>query len=619
MSNNSKPGFEQFAAVRRYGGNTGFSMAWSPDSSEIAYVTNITGQFNLWKQPADGGYPVQLTFFTDRSARNVAWSPDGETLLFNSDVDGNEYHQLFTIPAGGGAPCQLTDVKDATHLIGPGAWSPDGRYIAYASNDQDRRNLNVAIRDIQTGEVTRLITAEGMFQPGAWSPDGKYLLAVQSRFNADSDIFLIDVRSGNAQNLTAHAGEVNYVPGPWSRQKGKKGFYFRSNDRGEHMALGYYSLKSHKRKAVEAPEWDVELASTSRDGRYLAWTVNEDGYSALHVRNLKNGKALKLPKLPKGVINFLSFAPDSKHLALLMGGATYCVQPFVLSLKSKRWLALTESMLGGIDPQTMVKPKLVRYETFDGREVPAWLYKPKNINGKAPVVLAVHGGPEAQERPQYNYSGLYQYWLSRGIGVLATNIRGSTGYGKSYQKLIRRDWGGGELRDEECAVKYLHSLDWVDPQRIGFFGGSFGGFSCLSCVSRLPDYWAAAVGWFGPSNLITFVKSVPPYWRRFMKSWVGDPEEDHDLLVERSPITYADQVKTPLFIIQGANDVRVVKAESDQFVEKLRGRGVPVRYDVYEDEGHGFTKRHNEAKALKDSAEFLEQKLTGSPPAKADG
>ncbi|MCA1553915.1 MAG: hypothetical protein LC737_06010, partial [Chloroflexi bacterium] len=398
MSNNSLPTFEQFAAVRRYGGNTGFSMAWSPDSQEIAYVTNITGQFNLWKQRANGSYPVQLTFFSDRSARNVAWSPYGETLLFNSDVDGNEYHQLFTIPAHGGTPTQLTDVKDATHLIGASAWSPDGKYVAYAANDQDRRNMNVLMRDMQSGEVTRLIVEDGTFAPGAWSPDGKFLTAVQRRFNADSDILLIDVAQRNAHNLTAHAGEINYEPGPWSREKGKKGFYFRANDAGEHMAVGYFNLKNRKRKLIEAPEWDVELVSVSRDSRYLAWVVNNDGYSELHVRNLKKGKEIKLPKMPKGVIAFMSFSPDGEKFALLMGGATFPVQPFVLSLGDKQWIQLTESMLGGVDPKMMVKPKLIRYQSFDGREVPAWLYKPKNSNGKAPVVLSVHGGPEAQER-----------------------------------------------------------------------------------------------------------------------------------------------------------------------------------------------------------------------------
>ena len=354
------------------------------------------------------------------------------------------------------------------------------------------------------------------------------------------------------------------------------------------------------------------MAGVSSNGRLLAWVVNENGYSRLRLRDLKKDKKVKLPKLPYGVIHFMAFSPDSRKIACLMGGATYCAQPFVLSLKKKEIVPLTYSMLGGLDQKDLVEPELIQYQTFDGKNVPAWLYKPREVSGRMPVILSVHGGPEAQERPEYNYvTSMYQYWLSRGIAVLATNIRGSTGYGKSYQSLIHRDWGGGDLRDMEHAVKYLHTLDWVDPQHIGFFGGSYGGYACLSCVSRLPELFCAAVGWFGPSNLVTFVESVPPYWKAFMKSWVGDAVEDHDLLIERSPITYVSNVRTPLFIVQGALDPRVVQAESDQFVERLRARGVPVRYDVYADEGHGFTKRANELKALKDSAEFLEQRLIG--------
>ena len=227
-------------------------------------------------------------------------------------------------------------------------------------------------------------------------------------------------------------------------------------------------------------------------------------------------------------------------------------------------------------------------------------------------MLSIHGGPEAQEHPVYH--PVYQYLLSRGIGVLATNIRGSTGYGKTYQRLVQRDWGGGDMKDWEHAVKWLHEQDWVDRDRIGVFGGSYGGFAVLTCVTRLPDYWAAAVDIFGPSNLITSAKAVPPTWRRMMKRFMGDPDEDADLLRERSPLTYIENMRTPLLVIQGAKDPRVVKSESDQLVEKLQSLGREVEYVVFEDEGHGFTKRQNEVKALTLAADWLEQHLTGASP-----
>ena len=259
------------------------------------------------------------------------------------------------------------------------------------------------------------------------------------------------------------------------------------------------------------------------------------------------------------------------------------------------------------------EPALVRFPTHDGRQVPAWLYRPDG-DGPHGVVLSVHGGPEAQERASYNYSGLYQYLVSCGIGVLAPNVRGSTGYGREYQRLILRDWGGGELRDLEAAARFLRSLDWVDPARIGVFGGSFGGFATLSCLSRLPEYWACGVSVVGPSNLVTLAKSVPPTWRPRMAAWVGDPDTEAEFLLSRSPITYADAIRAPLFVIQGANDPRVVKAESDQIVDALRARGVEVRYDVYDDEGHGFRKREHELKAFEDTSEFLMRYIGGGEP-----
>jgi dipeptidyl aminopeptidase/acylaminoacyl peptidase len=342
----------------------------------------------------------------------------------------------------------------------------------------------------------------------------------------------------------------------------------------------------------------------SRNGSLLVWSVNEDGRSALHARDLLTGGERTLPAIPLGVIRSMAVAPDGSSIALMLGTPTQSSEIYIVDLVADETRRITWGMLGGIPEAVFIEPTLIRYPTHDGREVPAWLYRPAG-NGPFPVLLSIHGGPEAQERPNYSYNGLYQYLLSQGIGVLAPNVRGSSGYGISYQKLIHRDWGGDELKDFEFAHRYLQSLDWVKSDRIGVFGGSFGGFATLSCVSRLPDLWAAAVDLVGPSNLVTFAKAVPPTWRAFMAGWVGDPYTEVDFLMSRSPISYVDQIRTPLFVIQGANDPRVVKPESDQIVERLRERGVDVRYDVYEDEGHGFTKRSNSLKALGDTAEFL--------------
>ena len=263
-------------------------------------------------------------------------------------------------------------------------------------------------------------------------------------------------------------------------------------------------------------------------------------------------------------------------------------------------------MLGGLRPRQLVEPELISYPSFDGRDIPAWLYRPKR-RGRTPVVVSIHGGPESQERPVYQ--PLYQYLVSRGIAVLATNIRGSSGYGKTYQKLIHHDWGGGDVRDWDHAVKWLHEQDWVNLERIAVWGGSYGGFAVLSCVTRLPDYWRCAVDIFGPSNLVTFVRAVPPTWKRFMDQWVGNPDTEAAFLTERSPITYVEQVKAPLLVIQGAKDPRVVKPESDQMVERLRTLGRDVEYEVFEDEGHGFTRRSNELRAFRLSADWLEKYL----------
>ena len=266
------------------------------------------------------------------------------------------------------------------------------------------------------------------------------------------------------------------------------------------------------------------------------------------------------------------------------------------------------------DLSTFVEPVLVRYPARGGRRVPAYLYRPSSVAGRLPVVLAIHGGPPVQERPNYSNDGLFQYLASQGVAVFAPNVRGSAGYGIAYQHAVNRDWGGVDLEDLDDAARYLKDQPWVDPARIGLMGGSYGGFCVLSCVSRLPEHdWAAAVAWYGPSNLVTFARAQPPTWRTQVAIMIGDPDTDAEFLMSRSPVTYADRIKAPLLLIQGANDARVPKHESDQMVQRLRDRGVEVRYDVYPDEGHVFGNRANRTKADSDSAEFLLAHLGRTP------
>jgi dipeptidyl aminopeptidase/acylaminoacyl peptidase len=594
--------FEQFAAMRRYMP----VLSFSPDGSEIVYVTNTSGQYNLWRQSSAGGYPHQITTFVDQSVREAAWSPDGQTILFTADRQGNEMHQIYRIPARGGRPEQLTDAPGAQHFLNVNPWSPDGLRVAYATNDLVPTDQDVLVRDMATGDVERVMSGGGVYFQAGWSPDGTRLAVMEAHTNMSQDLHLHDFHTATDTHLTPRDAGVQYSPQAWAADG--TGFYLLSDEGREFLGLAFFDLAAGVLRWLETPGWDIQQIAASDNGRLLAWVVNEDGYSRLHARDLTTGRSITLPPLPDGVIETLQVAPDGSRIGLTLEQPRHPAEVYVIDVTTGTATQLTFGFLGGIDEADLIEPELVHYPTHDRRDIPAFLYRPSG-EGSFPVVLSIHGGPEAQELPRYPYSGLYQYWLDRGIGVLAPNVRGSTGYGKTYQKLIYRDWGGAELGDFEAAVRYLHTLDWVDRGRIGVFGGSFGGFATLSCVSRLPDYWAAAVDIVGPSNLVTLCRSVPPTWRRPVIELIGDPDTEEAFLLERSPITWADQIRTPLFIIQGANDPRVVQAESDQIVERLRARGVDVRYDVYLDEGHGFTKRENELKGLRDAAEFMEQHL----------
>jgi dipeptidyl aminopeptidase/acylaminoacyl peptidase len=633
--------FERFASVRSY---TGFDFLKN-DPSWLIYIADTNGQFNVWRQrsslSSDGeAYAsYQLTNFIDDTVRHIFPSPIDNSIIFFADHQGTENFQIYRIEdAFYSWPEPITQNSKIRHEWGAECFSHNGKCIAYGSNENKPSNMLLYIKDINSNSSSNngtfcVTNKEGWYVPGYWSPDSKKLNCSQLVTLTDYVIWLLNTENGEMVKVIPSEDKMQkgrFTVGPWSPDG--KGFYIISDLEREFANLAFYDIGKSKLEWISTPEHDIELVDLSSDGRLLTWTENVDGYSSIFTKNLRNGQVEEITNLSSnGVIENLKLSPDGKRLGIMMTTPTSPSDIYVLNIENTKEdhfnnknksniQKLSHSFLGNIPETVLIKPELIKYKSFDELEISAFLYKPKeeeeNVVDNKPTkfgaVLSIHGGPTAQERPLYDYSGLYQYLANNRLVVITPNFRGSTGYGKSFEKKIYHDWGGDELKDLEYAIKWLKSQDWIDANRIGVFGASFGGFATLSCITRLSQYnWKAAVDIVGPSNLVTFAKAVPEHWKRFMGELVGDPEKEEEFLKERSPITHVDSIRqtTNLLVIQGANDPRVVKNESDQIVERLRHKNMNIEYMVFEDEGHGFTKYSNLVKALKKSAEFLAEKL----------
>ncbi|MGH2575383.1 MAG: alpha/beta hydrolase family protein, partial [Ignavibacteria bacterium] len=355
-------------------------------------------------------------------------------------------------------------------------------------------------------------------------------------------------------------------------------------------------------------KWDITDYNLAKSEKYLLYIINEDGSSKLKLKNLIIGKTRSL-KVPKGNCLTAQFTPDENEVVLLYDGPKNPQDIFVYNIKKNRLSQITYSMIGGIPKSEFTPPTPIKYNSFDGLEISANLYIPKWMEKDStnPAIVWPHGGPEWQEKNLFNK--FFQILTNRGYIVIAPNFRGSTGYGKSFQHKIYKDWGGAEFKDILGSVEYLKNSGYADKNKIAVVGGSFGGFMTLTCVTKAPDIWKCAVDIFGPANLFTFLDSIPEYWKPATIALVGDPEKDKEFLQERSPINFVDNIKCPMFIIQGSNDPRVVKSESDQMVEKLKSQNKEVEYLVLEDEGHGFSKVSNQIKVWERICEFLDKHM----------
>jgi dipeptidyl aminopeptidase/acylaminoacyl peptidase len=587
------------------------SMALSYDGKALAYADDATGQFNIVVADVESRDRRRLTDLSTGSVRSVDWSPDGTSLVYFADTGGDEHAQMYICNAEGGSRQNLTANPSAQYRPPRGRpFSPDGRLLAFSGNDRTPTDDDVLIRDMVSGQITRIEIGAGLVFAGHWSPDGDRLTIVHWRRGMeDHAVYVWSAVDNSVTRLTTDDIETTYAPGPWLPDG--SGFLIRSHGRRDFMGLAVMDARTGEMTWLDTPDWDVELIASSGDGGTAGWLVNVGGRSELRNLDLRAGDSVGTPTLPAGVVRDMVMSPDATSAIIQLSTPTRPNNIAVVNIENGHLEWLTDAVPMAANPANFVEPELIHYSARAGHQLPGYLFRPRDLTRPVGVVISIHGGPSAQERPTYRYDGFYQHLVEAGLAVLAPNIRGSSGYGHLAEEAIYGKWGTIDLEDVEATVAYLRGLPWVDPSRIGIYGGSYGGFVVLSALARLPELrWAAAVSQYGISNLVTAAKASPPTWRSWVNRAIGDYETDAESMLARSPLTYVDNIRAPLFILQGANDVRVPREESEQIVSALRARGIPVRYDVYENEGHGFTHRDNQIKSDSDSADFLIQHLT---------
>ncbi len=600
--------------TRRYGGPS--ALALSPDARTLAYVSDRGGTYAAWTIPLGGAKPSLALAVEGGAVRGLCWPSSGD-LVATVDRGGTERWQLYVTRSDERIePLATSEGDRVQHLLSWNAASPDGRTLAISSNERDPADIDVVLVDVRSGVRRTLVTGPYWHVVGGWSPDGRSLLVMRVVDNLEQTLLVVDVASGTIREITPHEEEGQHVPAGWLADAGGARALVMTDDVGgeRHVDLVAVDPRTLRRERYDMVQGaDIELAVSSADGRVQVWSANADGYSRLRWRVA--GGAVREREL-HGVCEDLIVSADGSLAAFVRQSATEPSQLWVLDTRTAeaRPVVVTGTAVPGAE---LAEPELVRIPAADG-DIPAFVYRPRARPGslresrrpRVPAVLYPHGGPEAQSRPGYNHvMAALECLVHRGIVVVVPNIHGSTGYGRAWQAAIHKDWGGIDLRDLRAVSDWMAARPDFDPARLAVYGGSYGGFATLLCVTRMPERWRCAVDLFGIGNLVTMIESTQPNWRRFLRRWIGDLATDREKLVVRSPITHMDDVRCPLLVIQGANDPRVPKAESDQVVERLRARGQRVEYVVFPDEGHGFTKRENAEAAYAKIVDFLTTEL----------
>jgi dipeptidyl aminopeptidase/acylaminoacyl peptidase len=589
--------------------NTRFAGAsWSPNRQKILVSSNLSGIWNAYVVPVGGGGPQPLTQSTGNSIFARSYFPDDERIIYTSDEGGNELTHIYVRNPDG----STKDLTPGTKLkAGFRGWAGDDKSFFVSTNERDPRYFD--LYEITTDGYARTLfykNTEG-FALGPVSRDKRYVALVRPRTTSDADIFVHDRMTGTTKNITEHTGTVNNSPADFSPDGST--LLFVSDSSREFAALRSYDLATGAKATVYQQQWDVLGADYSKGGRYLTVYVNEDSRYVARVLDAATFSVVALRDMPTGPVRGVSISPDDASLAFYASDGSVPEELYVRSFDASP-TRLTNALHSTIRREDLVVPTVVRFKSYDSVEVTGLLYRPHQASGeaKAPAIVKVHGGPGGQA--QVGYNALTQALVNRGYVVFDINNRGSSGYGKTFYAMDDRKHGEADLGDVVASKRMLIETGYVDSTKIGILGGSYGGYMVLAALTLQPDAFKVGVDLFGISNWMRTLNSIPPWWASFKEALyaeMGNPKTDSARLHRISPLFNADKIKAPLLVLQGANDPRVLKVESDEIVAAAKKNGVPVEYIVFEDEGHGFVKRENEIEGYTAVLAFLDKYLKG--------
>jgi len=599
---------EQFFQTTSYRMGSAGPYAFSVINNDLLVSSDHTGVYNAYRLDTTNGELNALTRSNDRGVYVESWFPTDDRFIYQQDGNGDELTHVFVMSPEG-------DVTDLTpgegHKAGFAGWSSSAESFYIYSNERDGAAFDLYRYDTQTYFRSMLYENEEGLDLGGVSDDGRWVVYVRNNSNADSDLFLIDLTSDERElvNITPHSGNVEHSSMGFTPDSQK--LIYSTDEYGEFKQAWALELETGRREVLIAEDWDVMYVGYSPSGRYQVTGVNSDASTQVTMLDLKSGQEVPLGNIPDGDLAQVRFNRDESAVAfgLYRDTAPYDIYHMSLGQDPSQ---LTNALNPAIDAEILVEGEIVRFESYDGLQIPGILYQPREATAENPVpaLVWVHGGPGGQSRK--GYSAVIQHLVNHGYAVYQINNRGSSGYGKTFYHLDDLKHGEADLGDVVASRAFLDSYDWIDGGRVGIIGGSYGGYMVAAALAFQPEAFDVGINIFGVTNWLRTLQSIPPWWGAFRTSLyaeLGDPAIDTERLTAISPLFHAKNIVKPLLVVQGANDPRVLQVESDELVEKVRANDVHVEYVRFEDEGHGFRKRENRITASKAYLRFLDEYL----------